>query len=147
MRSLTKALGVPGLRVGYAVAPPALAERLRAVRPPWSANALALAALVAAAAHPGELAAIAEQAADERRDLEARLSGVVRTWPGAANFVLIEVPDGPRVVAELRAQRIAVRPAASFPGLDDRHIRITARDPESNARVAELVAAAVGAPA
>jgi len=145
VRSLTKALSVPGLRVGYAVAPRALAERLRAVRPPWSANALALVALVAAAAHPAELAAIAERAGAERQDLEARLRAIdgVRTWPGAANFVLIEAADGPALVAALRARRIAVRPAASFPGLDERHIRVTARDPERNARVAEAVAAAV----
>ncbi len=146
VRSLTKALGIPGLRVGYAVAPAALAERLRAVHPPWSANALALAALVAAAAHPAELAAIAERAAAERRDLEARLGEIagLRTWPGAANFVLVEAADGPALVAALRARRIAVRPAASFPGLDARHVRITARDPEANARVAEAVAAAIG---
>jgi len=146
VRSLTKALSVPGLRVGYAVAVPELADRLRGVRPPWSANALALTALVAAAAHPVELAAIAERAASERRDLEARLRAIdgLRTWPGAANFVLVEAADGPALVAALRAQRIAVRPAASFPGLDARHIRITARDPQRNARVAEVVAATVG---
>jgi len=149
VRSLTKALSVPGLRVGYAVAAPALAERLRAVRPPWSANALALAALVAAAAHPAELAAIAERAGAERRDLEVRLRAIagLRVWPGAANFVLVEAADGPALVAALRARRIAVRPAASFPGLDERHVRITARDPQANARVAEVVAAAVGVPA
>lgn len=145
VRSLTKALGVPGLRVGYAIAAPALAERLRVVRPPWSANALALAALCAAAAHPAELAAIAEQAAAQRTDLEGRLRAIdgVAVWPGAANFVLVAVADGPALVAALRAERIAVRPASSFPGLDARHIRITARDPQRNARVAAVVAAAV----
>jgi len=145
VRSLTKVLGVPGVRAGYAVAAPATAERLRAVRPPWSANALALAALAAAAAHPGEVAAIAERAAAEREDLAARLGAIdgVRLWPGAANFLLLEVADGAAVVAALRERAIAVRSAASFPGLDDRHVRVTARDPESNARVADALAAAV----
>ncbi len=144
VRSLTKVLAIPGLRAGYAIASPPLADRLHAVRPPWSANALALAALIAAAAHPAELAAIAERAAAERADLQARLSAAgVRVWPGAANFVLIEVAGGPALVAALRAQRIAVRPAASFPGLDDRHIRITARDPRSNARVAAAIEASL----
>ena len=149
VRSLTKALGIPGLRAGYAVAPPALADRLRAVRPPWSANVLALRALSAAAAHPAELAAIAERADAERTDLAERLAAIagVRVWPGAANFVLVAVDDGPGAVAALRAQTIAVRPAASFPGLDARHIRITARDPEQNAQVAEALAAAVRAEA
>jgi histidinol-phosphate/aromatic aminotransferase/cobyric acid decarboxylase-like protein/adenosyl cobinamide kinase/adenosyl cobinamide phosphate guanylyltransferase len=151
VRSLTKSLGIPGLRAGYAIAPAPLADRLRAVRPPWSVNALALAALVAAAAHAGELAAIARRAAAEREDLHARLRAIdgVRVWPGAANFLLLEVADGPRAVARLREQAIAVRPAASFPGLDDRHLRITARDPRQNERLAATLARAVasGGPA
>lgn len=148
VRSLTKALAVPGLRVGYAVCAPPLAERLRAVRPPWSANVLALQALVTAAAHPQPLAAIAERAAAEREDLERRLAAIdgVRHWPGAANFCLIKVTGGPRVVTALRREAIAVRPAASFPGLTDDHIRLTARDPAANARLADALARAVSAP-
>jgi len=145
VRSLTKALAVPGLRVGYAVAPAALADRLRSVRPPWSANVMALAALEAAAAHPAKLAVIAERAAAERRDLAARLHAIdgVRVWPGAANFVLVEVADGPRVLAALRCAAIAVRPAASFPGLGAGHLRITARDPQQNASLVAVLAGAL----
>jgi len=145
IRSLTKALSVPGLRVGYALAAAPLADRLRAVQPPWSANALALAALCAAAQHPAELAELAERAAAERADLAHRLGAIdgVRTWPGAANFVLVEVADGPGAVAALRTAGIDVRPAASFPGLHDGHIRITARDPGANTSVAAALAGAV----
>ena len=145
VRSLTKALAIPGVRAGYAVTSPALAARLRAVRPPWSVNALALAALTAAAQRPGALASAAERAAAERDDLTARLAGLsgVRTWPAAANFCLIEVADGPQVAARLRERAIAVRPAASFPGLDERHIRLTARDAAANARLVEALAEAV----
>lgn len=144
VRSLTKALAVPGLRVGYAIAPPSLADRLRAVRPAWSANALALAALTAAAGRPDAIAAIAARTAAERADLAARLEELpgVRHWPGAANFVLVEVADGPAVVAALRAAAIAVRPAASFPGLGSGHLRLTARDPVQNARLAAALAEA-----
>ena len=142
VRSLTKALAIPGLRAGYAVAAPALADAVRAVRPPWSANALALAALAAAARHPAEIEAIADRVAAERDDLAARLAAIegVRTWPSVANFCLVEVRNGGEVAAALRARGIAVRPAASFPGLDDRHIRITARDPDANARLAAALA-------
>jgi histidinol-phosphate/aromatic aminotransferase/cobyric acid decarboxylase-like protein len=146
VRSLTKALAVPGLRVGYAVAAPALAARLRAVRPPWSANALALAALEAAAARTDEIARIAARAAAERADLAAGLAAIpgVRVWPGAANFCLVEVADGPAVVAALRARGIAVRPAASFPGLGPGHLRITARAPAANSRLCEAIEEVVG---
>jgi histidinol-phosphate/aromatic aminotransferase/cobyric acid decarboxylase-like protein len=145
IRSLTKLMAVPGLRAGYAIAPPRLAAALRAVRPPWSANVLALSALRAAADHPSELAAAAARAEAERSDLVARLRRIdgVRVWPSATNFCLIEVSDGDAVIAALRQRRIAVRPAASFPGLDARHLRITARDPVANARVADALADAL----
>jgi histidinol-phosphate/aromatic aminotransferase/cobyric acid decarboxylase-like protein/adenosyl cobinamide kinase/adenosyl cobinamide phosphate guanylyltransferase len=147
VRSLTKSLSIPGLRAGYAVAARPLADRLRAVRPPWSVNALALAALAAAAARPAALAAAAERATREREDLVDRLAGIprMRSWPSSANFCLVEVPDGPRVLRALRATGIAVRPAANFPGLGPYHLRLTARGPEENARLAEALAEAVTA--
>jgi histidinol-phosphate/aromatic aminotransferase/cobyric acid decarboxylase-like protein/adenosyl cobinamide kinase/adenosyl cobinamide phosphate guanylyltransferase len=145
VRSLTKALAIPGLRVGYALAAPALAERLRAVRPPWSANALALAALAAAATRPDAFAALAERTQSERQDLAGRLAALpgVRSWPAAANFCLVEVADGPVAVAALRDRGIAVRHAASFPGLGPGHLRITARGPEENERLARALAEAL----
>jgi histidinol-phosphate aminotransferase len=105
---------------------------------------MALTALEAAAAHPDELTALAERATRERDDLDARLAQIttVRRWPSATNYVLIEVPDGAAVVTALRQQRIAVRAAASFPGLDSRHIRLTARDPDANARLAAAFSSA-----
>jgi histidinol-phosphate/aromatic aminotransferase/cobyric acid decarboxylase-like protein/adenosyl cobinamide kinase/adenosyl cobinamide phosphate guanylyltransferase len=142
VRSLTKSLAIPGLRAGYAIAPPALADRLRAARPPWSANALALAALTAAARRPDALAAAAQRAQADGADLAERLAAIdaIRTWPSATHFCLVEVPDGPRLLGTLREQRIAVRPAGSFPGLGPNHLRLTARDPAANARLAEAVA-------
>jgi histidinol-phosphate aminotransferase len=147
VRSLTKSLSVPGLRVGYAVAAPVLAQRLRTVRPPWSVNVLALAALRAAACRSDALDAAAVRASAERADLAHRLDRIprIRTWPSSANFCLIEVPDGPRVLGALRAERIAVRPAGSFPGLCASHLRITAREPAANARLARALGEAVAA--
>ena len=59
---------------------------------------------------------------------------------GAPTSASSRSPTAARVAAALRARGIAVRPAASFPGLDDRHIRITARDPDANARLAAALA-------
>ena len=145
VRSMTKSLAIPGLRAGYAVAPGALADRLRGVRPPWSCNALALAALEAMAQRPEALEAAAARAQQERCDLEQRLARIpgVRIWAAAANFVLVHVHDGAGVSARLRAEAIAVRPAGSFPGLTADDLRITARDPRSNERLAGVLAAAM----
>ncbi|HVF79705.1 MAG TPA: bifunctional adenosylcobinamide kinase/adenosylcobinamide-phosphate guanylyltransferase [Solirubrobacteraceae bacterium] len=145
VRSMTKSLAIPGLRAGYAVAPPPLADRLRAVRPPWSCNALALAALRAIAQRPEALTAAAQRAQAERGDLERRLAQIagLRTWPAAANYVLVRVSDGAAVTQRLRDEGIAVRPAGSFPGLTADDLRITARAPQDNARLADVLAAAV----
>jgi len=145
VRSMTKSLAIPGLRAGYAVAPAPLADRLRAVRPPWSCNALALAALRALAQRPEALAAAATRAQRERTDLEQRLAEIpgLRTWPAAANYVLVRVGDGAAVAARLREAGIAVRPAGSFPGLTADDLRITARRPRDNERLAGALAAAV----
>jgi histidinol-phosphate aminotransferase len=144
VRSLTKILSVPGLRVGYLLAPPALAARLRARRAAWPVNGLALAAARAAALHPERLVPIADRAARDRRALEAALRRALpqaRVHPGAAGFVLVELEGGDALAAALRERHgIAVRPAATFPGLGPRHLRLTARGGEADAR---LVAALV----
>jgi histidinol-phosphate/aromatic aminotransferase/cobyric acid decarboxylase-like protein/adenosyl cobinamide kinase/adenosyl cobinamide phosphate guanylyltransferase len=148
LRSLTKSLALPGLRVGYALAPPALAQRLRDVRPAWSCNALALAALSEAARRPEVFADAAERARGERDDLSRRLDAVegVRQWPGAANYILVQVPDGPGVLDALRRRRIAVRSAATFPGLGANHLRLTARDAAANAHLVAALADALAVP-
>ncbi|MEN0014638.1 MAG: aminotransferase class I/II-fold pyridoxal phosphate-dependent enzyme, partial [Solirubrobacteraceae bacterium] len=135
VRSFTKSLSIPGVRAGAAIAAAPLAARLRAVQPPWSVNAFALAGLVALGQHPGELAARATQAAQEREELVGGLASLpgVRVWPSATNHVLAHVDRGARVAAALRARQIAVRPCGTFPGLTDDHLRITARDPQANA--------------
>jgi len=136
-RSLTKLHAIPGLRAGYLLAPVPLAARLRAQRPAWSVNALALAAIEAIAAHPEHAEAITRETERSRADLVARLAEVpgATVHPGAANFVLVHLPAGAAAAPRLREQGIAVRPCASFPGLTADHVRLTVRDPAAHERV------------
>lgn len=137
VRSLTKAFAIPGIRAGYLLGPAPLLAALRARRPPWPVSAPALAALRACAERPDAAADIAARIADRRTTLTdglARLPGV-RVWPAAANFVLVHVPDGLRVLDRLRRDGIAVRPCGTFPGLDDDHLRIAVRRPDATARL------------
>jgi histidinol-phosphate/aromatic aminotransferase/cobyric acid decarboxylase-like protein/adenosyl cobinamide kinase/adenosyl cobinamide phosphate guanylyltransferase len=141
VRSLTKLLSIPGLRAGYVLAPAELIARMRAQRPPWSANALALLALRAACERPDRLYALALRAQRERADLAERLRAIegLRVFEGAANFCLIEVSDGERAAAKLHERGFAVRPADSFVGLSSSHLRITAREPRANERLASAL--------
>jgi histidinol-phosphate/aromatic aminotransferase/cobyric acid decarboxylase-like protein len=142
VRSFTKSLSIPGVRCGAALASAETAAKLRAVLPPWSVNAFALAGLVAFGEHADELEARGRRVATERTDLVAGLEGLdgVQVWPSVTNHVLVRVHDGPRVVEALRARRIAVRPCGSFPGLTDDHLRITARDRSANALLVATLA-------
>jgi histidinol-phosphate aminotransferase len=137
-RSLTKLHAIPGLRAGYLLAPVPVAARLRAQRPAWSVNVLALAAVRAIAAHPEHAEAIALETARARADLVARLAEVpgATAYPAAANFVLVHLPEGGAAAERLREEGIAVRPCASFPGLTADHLRLTVRDPGAHERIA-----------
>ncbi|WP_445151573.1 aminotransferase class I/II-fold pyridoxal phosphate-dependent enzyme [Baekduia sp. Peel2402] len=151
LRSLTKILAVPGLRVGYLMADAALAERLRSARSAWPVNGLALAVARATALHPERLVPVAERAARDRAALGAMLAAQLpdaRVYPGAANFLLVALPpDGPDALttaAGLRdAHGIAIRPASTFPGLSAHHVRLTPRGGEHDARLVAALRTAV----
>jgi histidinol-phosphate/aromatic aminotransferase/cobyric acid decarboxylase-like protein len=133
LRSLTKLWSLAGIRAGYLLGPAELVERLAANRQPWSVNAVACAALEECAADGDTPARVAEQVAVQRDGLVAGLERLgVKTWPSVANFLLLELDDGDRVVASLRERGIAVRPCSSFPGLDSRHVRIAVRTEADN---------------
>ncbi len=145
LRSLTKIWGLAGLRAGYLLAAGDLVERLGAHRQPWSVSEPALTAIETCLPDSPLLGGVAAEVAAAREDLRGRLAGIsqVKTWPAQANFLLIEVPDGERVIARLAAEGIAARPCGSFPGLGDDHIRVAVRTPEEHAVLVDAFARAL----
>jgi histidinol-phosphate aminotransferase len=144
VRSLTKLWSLAGIRAGYLLAPPALVEALEAQRQPWSVNALACAALAYCAADaetPRRAAADVAVARTELMRALAEVPCVRRVWPGAANFLLLQVDDGTGVAARLAARGIAVRPCESFPGLGADHLRVAVRREADNRLLVEAFAA------
>ncbi|MDX6470480.1 MAG: histidinol-phosphate aminotransferase [Gaiellaceae bacterium] len=132
-RSLTKLWSLAGVRAGYVLAPAGIVETLEAHRQPWSVNAAACAALAWCAADAERPTRVSGQVAELRARLVEGLDALgIRTWPSVANFLLLELADGDRIVDALRARGIAVRPCASFPGLDERHVRIAVRTERDN---------------
>jgi histidinol-phosphate/aromatic aminotransferase/cobyric acid decarboxylase-like protein/adenosyl cobinamide kinase/adenosyl cobinamide phosphate guanylyltransferase len=142
VRSLTKAWALPGLRAGFLLAPATIVAGLRAARQPWSVNSLALVALEAHGEGDLPTALVAERIAGAREHLAARLRCLagIRVWPSAANFLLIQVPDGPVVRRALLERGIAVREAATFPGLTPDHLRVAVRAPGDNDRLIAALA-------
>jgi threonine-phosphate decarboxylase len=136
IRSLTKIFAMPALRVGYAVGPAALVERLAARREPWSIAGPAEAASLAALALPSSFFERTRSVVTEERSrLELALATAgLTTFPSSANFVLAfdrehrrrRVPD------LLRSAGILVRDLASLPGLGPGFLRVGVRAPVAN---------------
>jgi histidinol-phosphate aminotransferase len=97
-RTLSKDWALAGLRVGYGLGPTSLMTALARVRPPFSVNAMALAAIEAAAAAPAWRAMTVARVQEERARLEAELTRLdVEHFPSQANFVTARLD--PQLVA------------------------------------------------
>ena len=148
LRSLTKDHALAGLRVGCAVAPAEVVERLEAARPPWSVNAFAQEAITAIAS-PGADDFVATARARLLADRLALEEGLrmlaVRTIPSETVFLLADL--GARSAASvrtamLRDHRVLVRDGSSF-GLPH-HIRLAARPAEDTKRLLAALASVLG---
>jgi cobalamin biosynthetic protein CobC len=110
LRSFGKFFGLAGLRLGFALAPPALAARLRAGLGPWAVSGPALATGTAALADAAWIAATRASLSEAARRLdgllkEARLDVI----GGTSLFRLVPTPQAPRLFDQLGRAGILVR--------------------------------------
>lgn len=133
-RTFSKAYGLAGLRVGYGVSHPDLAELLNRVRQPFNVNSLALAAAEAAL---DDLAHLERGVSLNRREM-ARVTAALEARgvpfiPSVGNFVTVDAggPAGPVYEALLR-EGVIVRPVAGY-GLPH-HLRVSLGLEEENDR-------------
>jgi histidinol-phosphate/aromatic aminotransferase/cobyric acid decarboxylase-like protein len=141
LRSLTKALALPGLRIGYLLADRAVASAVRAALPPWNVSAPAAAAGIAAIERPVLLVEAREAIGRLREDLAKRLRAEhADIVAGGGPFLLCEVGAASAFTAALLRRRLRVRDCTSF-GLP-RHVRLGVRLPPENAAVAAAFRAA-----
>jgi len=139
VRSLTKDHGIPGVRVGYAIAQAGLCAALEASRPAWTTSAFAQAAALASPDCQAFLAESRERLLEDRRALAADLEGLgFRTVPSRTTFLLARAP----AVAQLRERllsrhHILVRDCASF-GLPD-FMRLAAKPAHARQRLIDAL--------
>jgi len=138
LRTFSKAYGLAGLRLGYAVAAPELIGMLEHVRQPFNANAMAQAAAMAALddeAHMRRsLKLVEEGLAFFAREMDALDIPYV---PSSANFILVRTGNGREVCAALQQRHVITRPMNGY-GLPD-WIRITLGTAEQNRRVMDAL--------
>ncbi len=132
-RTLSKAYGLAGLRVGYAIAHPEVADLMNRVRQPFNVSSVALAAAEAALADDEFLARSAEINRRGMAQLTGAFAAMGLEWiPSAGNFVSVRVGDAASVNAALLKQGVIVRPIAGY-GMPE-WLRVSIGLPEENAR-------------
>ena len=124
LRSFSKAMGMAGLRFGYALAHPDLAREIAKAKLPYNVNAVTLAAAEVALANEARFAERTRAVVQERERLLPLLRPLpgLRVVPTAANFVLIRAEALPakalfrRLIEE---HDILIRDVSSGAGLAD----------------------------
>jgi histidinol-phosphate aminotransferase len=133
-RTFSKAYGLAGFRVGYAVGPTSVATALRAVSLPFGISSVAQAAALASLRAESELLARVEALVAERDRVVQGLAGAGLTVPDAqGNFVWFAAGDRTTELATAADELgIVVRPFAGDGA------RISIGEPEANDRIVEL---------
>ncbi len=129
LRTFSKAYRLAGLRVGYAVAAPALIEAVQKVGVPFAVNALAQAAAAAALDSESELLATCRTVVAERGRVRGELLASGFTVPDSqGNFVWLPIGrDATAFAGHCAAHKVIVRPFAGD------GVRVTVSDrPEDN---------------
>ena len=134
-RTFSKAYGLAGIRVGYALSSPGIADLLNRVRPPFNVNSLGLVAARAALEDTEFIRRSREVNSAGLELLTAELEKLgVRVFPSAGNFVLAGFDrSGGELNEALLARGVIARPVANY-GLDN-YLRITVGTEPQNRRL------------
>ena len=141
-RTFSKVYGLAGLRVGFGLMQPEVADLFNRVRQPFNVNSLALAAATAAL---GDTEFVAKSIKMNRAGMET-LERAFRALgleyiPSHANFVTFRVSQAATVYQKLLRQGVIVRPIAGY-GMPE-HLRVTIGTPKENTRFLAALEAAL----
>src|SRR5688572_665984 len=133
-RTFSKAYGLAGVRVGFAVSHPSVADMLNRVRQAFNVSAVGLAGAAAALDDTLHVCAAVKVAVAERARVAARLTRLgTRVIPSAGNFLLLHAgPEARKKFEALLRKGIIVRPVANYQLPE--HLRVTLGTIEQNDR-------------
>lgn len=141
LRTFSKALGLAGLRLGYALGHSTVIELLSRVKIPWNVPSVTLAAAEAVLEDSAELESRVQDLRFARADLVKRLTAVsgVSAEPSDGNFVLVDISatglSAADFVAAVLAEGVLIR-SLEVHHATRRFVRVTVGTPEQNARCA-----------
>jgi histidinol-phosphate aminotransferase len=135
LRTFSKAYGLAGLRIGYGIMPPPVANYLNRVRQPFNVNSLAQVAALAALDDKEFFRKTLEAVREGLEFLFKELSRMgIAALPTQANFFLVDVGTDARKVYEALLRRGVIVRAMNAYGLNT-YIRLTVGRPEENRRL------------
>ena len=114
-RTFSKAYGLAGLRVGYALGNEAVIDLMNRVRQPFNVNSISLAAAAAALDDRDFVRRSYELNADGMRQITQGLARLGLSYiPSFGNFLSVNVGDAARVFQQLLRRGVIVRPVAGY---------------------------------
>ena len=140
LRTLSKSHGLAGLRLGYAIAPPAVIEGLAKVKDSYNVGAVADRVGAAAIRDTAHVRHVVDRIVGSRRTLAEHFERLGwRVWPSQANFLLVRPPagDAARLHRQLEAFGVLVR-YFDEPALADT-LRITVGTDEQHAMLLDAL--------
>jgi histidinol-phosphate aminotransferase len=141
-RTFSKVYGLAGLRVGFGLMQPEVADLMNRVRQPFNVNSLALAAATAAL---GDAKFVARSVKLNQQGMAALERAFKRLGlehiPSYANFITFRVERAAEVYAKLLRQGVIVRPIAGY-GMPE-HLRVTVGTSKENARFLKALESAL----
>lgn len=149
-RTLSKAWGLAGIRVGYAIASKQAISLMRRIKPPYNVNSLSAAiALEAVAKNSARMRKNAERIRGEREKLAKKLAALgFFVFPSVCNFLLVRPPQtsisAGRMQKALAQKGIIVRDRSNMPLLQNT-FRITIGTQEQNAQLVSGIKKLMGA--
>lgn len=145
VRTMSKAYGLAGMRIGYAISHPEVADALNRIRPAFNVSNVAQAGAIAAFADPHHVEQVVARTIAERGRMEAALrTANIAFAPSATNFLLVDAgPHAPQIYEQLLRGGIIVRPMAGYSL--PRHLRISVGLPAQNTQLLALLTRLLGA--
>jgi histidinol-phosphate aminotransferase len=142
-RTFSKAYGLAGLRVGYALAHPSVADVMNRVRQPFNVNSIALAAAPPrSTTWSSSRAAIAENLQGMRSSRRARARSARLTSPRTAISSPSRRAKAAEIYKRLLRRGVIVRPVGGGYGLPE-HLRVTVGTGAENERFLGALAASL----
>jgi len=145
LRSFTKFFAIPGMRLGYVLAAPEVISRLAVLQEPWSVNTMAQAMGRACLRDQDYMTRSRNLVKEEREHLFQGLSSLpgLQPFPSAVNYLLVKLTRPDFTAAGLQkallSQKIVIRDASNFRGLDERFFRVAVRSRGENQRLLEAL--------